>query len=36
MAIEFARNILNLKDANSEEFNPDSKNKVVHLMESQK
>lgn len=36
MAIEFARNILWLTDANSEEFSELSKNKVVHLMESQK
>ncbi|NDK08672.1 CTP synthase [Candidatus Gracilibacteria bacterium] len=36
MAIEFARNILGLTDANSEEFSELSKNKVVHLMESQK
>ncbi len=35
MAIEFARNVLNLKDANSEEFDVNSKNKVVHLMKSQ-
>ncbi|MDD5770254.1 MAG: CTP synthase [Candidatus Gracilibacteria bacterium] len=36
MAIEFARNILKFSDANSEEFDASSKNKVVHLMESQK
>lgn len=36
MAIEYARNILWLTDANSEEFNNESKNKVVHIMESQK
>jgi CTP synthase len=35
-AIEFARNVLNLKDANSEEVNPKSKNLVIHLMEDQK
>jgi CTP synthase len=34
--IEFARNVLNLKDANSEEVNPKSKNLVIHLMEDQK
>ena len=34
--IEYARNVLNLKDANSEEINPKSKNKVIHLMDSQK
>lgn len=36
MAIEFARNVLNLPDANSEEFTPDGKNNVIHLMENQK
>lgn len=36
MAIEFARNVLNLKDATSEEFEVNSENKVVHLMESQR
>ncbi len=35
-AIEFARNILNLKDANSEEFDKESKNPVIHLMNDQK
>ncbi|KKP42627.1 CTP synthase [candidate division WS6 bacterium RIFOXYD1_FULL_33_8] len=34
--IEYARNVLNLKDANSEEVNPLSKNQVIHLMEEQK
>ncbi|NMC08760.1 CTP synthase [Candidatus Microgenomates bacterium] len=34
--VEYARNVLNLKDANSEEINPKSKNKVIHLMDSQK
>lgn len=34
--IEFARNILNLKDANSEEVNAKSKNMVIHLMDNQK
>ena len=34
--IEFARNMLNLKDANSEEVNPQTKNPVIHLMEEQK
>jgi len=34
--IEFSRNILGLKDANSEEINPESKNQVIHLMNSQK
>lgn len=36
MSIEFARNVLNKTWANSEEFAPDSKHKVVHIMESQK
>ncbi len=36
MAIEFARNVLNYTDANSEEFAPESKNQVVHIMEEQK
>lgn len=34
--IEFARNVLGLKDANSEEVDPKSKNMVIHLMEEQK
>jgi CTP synthase len=34
--IEFARNIVGLKDANSEEVNEQSENKVIHLMENQK
>jgi CTP synthase len=34
--IEYARNVLNLKDANSEEVNPKTKNPVIHLMEDQK
>jgi CTP synthase len=33
--IEFARNVLGLKDANSEEVDPESKNHVIHLMEEQ-
>lgn len=35
-SIEFARNVLGLKDANSLEFSPDSKQLVIHLMEEQK
>lgn len=35
-AIEFARDVLGLKDANSAEFDQSTKNPVVHLMESQK
>jgi CTP synthase len=34
--IEFTRNVLGKKDANSTEFNPDTKNPVIHLMETQK
>lgn len=34
--IEFARNVLGLNDANSEEADPNAKDKVIHLMEEQK
>ena len=34
--VEFARNVLGLKDANSEEFNTDTQNQVIHIMEEQK
>lgn len=34
--VEFARDVLNYKDANSEEFNPESKHQVIHIMEYQK
>ena len=34
--VEFARNVLNLKDANSAEFDEESKNHVIHIMETQK
>ncbi len=34
--VEFARDILNLKDANSEEFDTNSKNQVIHIMDEQK
>jgi CTP synthase len=33
--IEYARNVLGIKDANSEEVDPNSKNHVIHLMEEQ-
>ncbi len=33
--IEFARNVLGLKDASSIEFDPDTKNPVIHLMADQ-
>ena len=35
-AIEFARNILNIKDANSTEMQPDTPNPVIDMMEEQK
>lgn len=34
--IEFARNVCNFKDANSEEIDPHSKHQVIHLMSDQK
>ena len=34
--IEFSRNVLGLKDANSTEMNPNTSNPVIDLMESQK
>ena len=34
--VEFARNVLGLKDANSEEFDENSKNQVIHIMDDQK
>ncbi|WP_335964510.1 CTP synthase [Galbibacter sp. PAP.153] len=34
--IEFARNVLNIKDANSTEMNPNTPNPVIDLMEEQK
>jgi len=34
--IEFARNVCGLSDANSSEFNPETKNPVIDLMEEQK
>lgn len=36
MVIEYARNVLHLKDANTHEVNPSSKNIVIDVMESQK
>ena len=36
VVIEYARNILNLKDAQSTEFNPFTKNPVIDIMEDQK
>ena len=34
--VEFARNVLGLKDANSAEFDKNTKNPVIHIMEEQK
>ena len=34
--VEFARNVLGLKDADSAEFNENTKNPVIHIMEEQK
>ena len=36
MVIEYARNVLELKDANTREINPESKNLVIDVMEDQK
>jgi CTP synthase len=35
-AIEFARNVIQLDDANSQEFVPQAKHQIIHLMETQK
>ncbi len=34
--VEFARNVLGIKDADSEEFEKDTKNPVIHIMDDQK
>ena len=34
--VEFARNVLGIQDANSEEFDTKTKNQVIHIMEDQK
>lgn len=34
--VEFARNVLGIKDANSAEFDDKTKNQVIHIMETQK
>lgn len=34
--VEFCRNVLNLKDANSAEFSSTTQNPVIHIMETQK
>ena len=34
--VEFARDVLKLEDVNSEEFEPECKNPLIHIMETQK
>lgn len=34
--IEYARNVLNIKDATTEEINPESENCIIHIMDEQK
>lgn len=34
--VEYARNVLGIQDANSQEFDEKSKNQVIHIMENQK
>ena len=34
--VEFARDVLGIEDANSEEFSKETKNQVIHIMEEQK
>lgn len=36
LVIEYARNVLGIKDANTREVNPNSKNIIIDIMESQK
>ena len=36
MVIEFSKNVLNLSDANSTEFDPETSNPVIDIIESQK
>lgn len=36
MAIEFARNVLGIADASSEEFTPTGEHNIIHIMEHQK
>lgn len=35
-AVEFAKNVLGFEDAHSQEFDPDSKHQIIHLMAHQK
>jgi CTP synthase len=36
MAIEYARNVLDISDASSEEFTPEGAHNIIHIMEHQK
>lgn len=36
MAIEYARNVVGIAHASSEEFTPEGKNNIIHIMEHQK
>ncbi len=36
MAVEYARNVAGLEDSNSTEFEKDAKNKIIHLLPSQR
>lgn len=36
MAIEFARNVLGIMDASSEEFTPEGQHNIIHIMDHQK
>jgi len=36
MAIEFARDVLGIADASSEEFTPEGQNNIIHIMDHQK
>lgn len=36
MAIEYARDVLGIADASSEEFTPEGKNNIIHIMDHQK
>jgi CTP synthase len=36
MAIEYARHVLGISDASSEEFTPDGEHNIIHIMEHQK
>ena len=36
MAIEYARNVIGITDASSEEFDPEGRHNIVHIMDHQK